>query len=96
MIIEEIIFKNLIYSYKSEYRNTYINQSSFFRRPSRIKIAATIKQIKSATEISINGAQGAILSKTMPPTKVKIIVPTAPKKNATPWRVPLISLLIFL
>ena len=61
-----------------------------------MKSTAMIKHTKSATEIRTKGAQGATLSKTMPPTKAKSIVPIAPKKNAIPCRVPLTSALIFL
>ena len=50
-----------------------------------------MKQKKSATEIKKKGAQGAILSNTMPPTKLKSNVPSAPKQNAAPCIVPLIS-----
>ena len=55
-----------------------------------------MKQKKSAAEIMKKGAQGAILSNRMPPTKLKSIMPSAPKKNATPCIVPLISAFMFL
>ena len=42
----------------------------------------------SAPATSINGAQGAILSKAIPPKSTKRVVPADPKKKAIPLRVP--------
>ena len=49
---------------------------------------------KSAAATTMNGAQGAILSNSMPPTNVNVVVPMAAKNVARPERVPLISLRI--
>ena len=51
---------------------------------------------KSAPPTSMKGAQGPIVSKMIPPTRAKAVVPNEPKKKATPESVPLICPDIFL
>ena len=69
-------------------------QSSFFSLPETMKMIAKIMHTKSARETTMKGAQGAILSNKIPPTKVKVVVPMAAKNVARPERVPLTSLRI--
>ena len=59
-----------------------------------MKMIAKIMHTKSAVATTMNGAQGAILSNRIPPTKVKVVVPMAAKKVARPDNVPLTSLRI--